>query len=138
MIYFIDTEFIEGFYKPLFGKQRHFIDLISIGIVCEDGRKYYAISKEYNYNDADNWVKENVIMSMYQQTVSGDQRNKHSVENFHKFYGKENSQIKQDILNFTNSWRDVHFWRASKDAPKFYGYYSDYDWVVFCSLFGRM
>jgi hypothetical protein len=24
------------------------------------------------------------------------------------------------------------------DNPEFYGYYSDYDWVLFCSLFGRM
>ena len=22
--------------------------------------------------------------------------------------------------------------------PEFYGYYADYDWVLFCSLFGRM
>ena len=48
MKYFIDCEFIEGFHKPLFGKRRHFIDLISIGIVCEDGREYYAISKEFD------------------------------------------------------------------------------------------
>lgn len=32
MKYFLDTEFIEGFHKPLFGKRRHFIDLISIAI----------------------------------------------------------------------------------------------------------
>ena len=35
MKYFFDTEFIEGFHKPLFGKRRHHIDLISIGIVDE-------------------------------------------------------------------------------------------------------
>ena len=51
MKYFLDTEFIEGFHKPLFGKRRHFIDLISIGIVCEDGRTYSAISNEYKYKD---------------------------------------------------------------------------------------
>ena len=56
MKYFIDTEFIEGFHKPLFGKRRHFIDLISIGIVAEDGREYYAISNGYRYKDADKWV----------------------------------------------------------------------------------
>lgn len=41
MKYFLDTEFHEGFNKPLFGKNRHFIDLISIGIVSSDNRKYY-------------------------------------------------------------------------------------------------
>lgn len=65
MNYYFDCEFIEGFHKPLFGKRRHHIDLISIGIVCEDGRRYYAISKEYNFNDASDWVKENVIIQIY-------------------------------------------------------------------------
>lgn len=48
MKYFIDTEFIEDFHKPWFGKRRHYIDLISIGIVAEDGREYYAISNEFD------------------------------------------------------------------------------------------
>jgi len=67
MKYFIDTEFIEGFKKPLFGKSRHFIDLISIGIKCEDGREYYAVSNEFNSNDADQWVKDNVISKLYDE-----------------------------------------------------------------------
>lgn len=39
MRYFYDTEFIED---------GHTIDLISIGVVAEDGRSYYAISKAFN------------------------------------------------------------------------------------------
>lgn len=45
MKYYIDTEFIEGFYEDRAGKERHSIDLISIGIVCENGRMYSAISR---------------------------------------------------------------------------------------------
>jgi hypothetical protein len=54
MKYFIDTEFLEGTQKEsfpisLFRKQTPpTIDLISIGIVAEDGREYYAISKDFN------------------------------------------------------------------------------------------
>lgn len=50
--YFMDTEFIE---------YPNTIDLISIGIVCEDGREYYAISNEFDESKADKWVKENVL-----------------------------------------------------------------------------
>lgn len=138
MKYFLDTEFIEGFHKPLFGKKRHFIDLISIGIVAEDGREYYAISKEYNYHDANDWVKENVIAPLYLKTVHGDARNHFSVENFHKHYGFSHKRILADLLVFFKCWRDIHFWRAGKDVPEVYGYFADYDWVLFCSLFGRM
>lgn len=146
MKYFFDTEFIEGFRKPLFGKRSHFIDLISIGIVAENGKKFYQISCEYNYNDADDWVKENVILPLYLQTVSGDARNRFTVENFHKFYGLTNKQKADAVKEFVyqtsgiNNHDTIENWDEvkSKFPLEFYAYYADYDWVVFCSLFGRM
>jgi hypothetical protein len=138
MKYFLDTEFIESFHKPLFGKRRHFIDLISIGVVAEDGREYYAISNEYSYNDADNWVRENVITPIYVETVHGDNRNKYNAANFNRTYGRPNDLIAKELLEFFRCWRDQHFFRVSGDIPEIYGYYADYDWVLLCSLFGRM
>jgi len=137
MKYFIDFEFIEGFKKPFFGKQRHFIDMISVGIYREDGKSYHCLSSEYRYKDANEWVKENVILPIYKQGVHGDQRNHCSAENFHKHFGKPVEQIKLEILEFFGCWRDQHFWRAA-EGIEVYGYYSDYDWVLLCSLFGRM
>lgn len=136
MKYFIDTEFIEGFHKPLFGKKRHFIDLISIGIVCEDGREYYAISNEYNPKDADEWVKKNVILPLYQNSLSGDIKNRLTPKNFHKHIGKSNKQISEEIKEFVDLQRITASYKG-EDA-EFYAYYADYDWVLFCSLFGRM
>lgn len=181
MKYFIDTEFIEGFHKPLFGRKRHFIDLISIGIVAEDGRKYFAISNEYKFKDADKWVQDNVIIPMYESQVNGDQRNKYNAENFHLWLGITTSQIAKEIIEFINPkiqdlidtftrhdiWHiefypkefdyirkhntkipDAYYKSGSGgyiknraliyNQPEFYGYYADYDWVLFCSLFGRM
>lgn len=138
MKYFIDTEFIEGFHKPLFGKKRHFIDLISIGIVCEDGREYYAISNEFDSKDADKWVNENVISKL-------ESKYKNFETGRFDFLGgeiigevelwKSNKQIAEDIIHFVND-----FGEESKSYlhPEFYAYYADYDWVLFCSLFGRM
>jgi len=133
MKYFFDTEFIEGFHKPLFGKNRHFIDLISIGIVAEDGRKYYAISNEYDYNDCSPWVKENVILPMF-ESLNAVQQQCSDVENFHKVpgIGKSLEQIKLDIKAFTICDMD------GDSKSEFYAYYADYDWVLFCSLFGTM
>lgn len=128
MKYFLDTEFIEGFHKPIFGKRRHFIDLISIGIVSEDNRGFYFISSEYNYNDADAWVKDNVIIPMYKKAVNGDNRNRYSSDNFHKTFGQPVSYIRANILAWIGNDKDISF----------YGYYSDYDWVLLCSIFGRM
>jgi len=150
MKYFLDTEFIEGFHKPLFGKKRHFIDLISIGIVCEDGREYYAISEEYRFKDADKWVQDNVIAPAYRQALSGDIKNRYSPENFNKHFGKSNAQIRQEIIEFICPYETASEYAGvgsidsglegflQANPPEFYAYFADYDWVLFCSLFGRM
>jgi hypothetical protein len=152
MKYYLDTEFIEGFHKPLFGKKRHFIDLISIGIVAEDGKEIYLISNDYNYNDADDWVKENVILPLYLETVHGDARNVFDIHNFHKHYGISNKRICAEIMKFiwADTWdewigpsdeffeRGIKYGWNTESSIEFYAYFADYDWVVFCSLFGRM
>jgi hypothetical protein len=57
-------------------------------------------------------------------------------------YGKSNKQIAEEIKEFTgypNYYPKNSVMRNTKTTkPEFYGYYSDYDWVVFCWLFGRM
>lgn len=105
MKYFIDTEFIEsGPSKP--------IQLISIGIVCEDGRDFYAVSNHFNPDDASQWVKDNVLA----QLSTADMRDALSL-----------FVIGHLIREFVGD-----------DKPEFIGYYADYDWVVFCQIFGTM
>ena len=89
MNYFIDTEFLEGTQKRMFGETKPTIDLISIGIVCEDGREYYAISKDFNLKEAwnrydwkqkkvsdgipgaykDYWIRDNVLKPIYDELI---------------------------------------------------------------------
>ena len=157
MNYYLDTEFIESWKKPIkwlptignFNKPYHSIQLISIGIVCEDGRTYYAISKEYNYDDASDWVKKNVILPMYQELTPAHKQFS-GENNFHKYEGKTNRQIAKEILQFVAPY---HFLSVKyktgnvvlnqetylKQFPaKFFAFFADYDWVLFCSLFGSM
>lgn len=146
MKYFLDTEFIEGFHIAGGGfftqsRKRHHIDLISIAVVCEDGREYYEISSEYNYEEADDWVKENVILPLYIKTVHGDQRNHCDASNFHKHFGKPLNTIKQELMAFFKyvpAPGGLPKWNGFDVNIQVYAYFADYDWVLFCSLFGRM
>jgi hypothetical protein len=55
MNYYLDTEFIEGQqFTPFRNTYKNLptIDLISIGIVSQDGREYYAVSKDFNLKEA--------------------------------------------------------------------------------------
>lgn len=106
MRYFLDTEFIEsGHSRP--------IELISIGIVCEDGREFYAISSEFCPSHASDWVKVNVL----------DKLESHADQPREYLW-----MIAKRLLDFV----------APDSKPEFWGYYADYDWVVFCQMFGTM
>lgn len=50
--YFYDCEFIED------GRT---IDLVSIGMVCDDGREFYAVSTEFDPARAGPWVRKHVL-----------------------------------------------------------------------------
>ena len=53
--YFYDTEFIED------GQT---IELVSIGIVGENGSEYYAVSTDFDPSKANSWVKDNVLAKL--------------------------------------------------------------------------
>jgi hypothetical protein len=179
MKYFIDTEFLEGTQKTWFGKQtKPTIDLISIGIVAEDNREYYAISKEFNLKEAWNrydlkelgyainmygdkyivkhyWLKENVLLPIFKElgrldvhdTLPNYAFTYNSIKRLINKYGKSNKQIAEEIKNFCTVNENNDRGIVEQISPKipdidrtisFYGYYADYDWVVFCWLFGKM
>ena len=103
MRYYLDTEFIE---RP------GFLQLISIGIVAQDGREFYAVSNEWQRKDCNDWVADNVLPYL---GIDFSRWESHDT-------------IAQLILSFIGD-----------DAnPEFWAYYADYDWVVFCWLFGTM
>lgn len=103
MRYFLDTEFIEsGPGKP--------IQLVSIGIVSEDGRLFYRISGEFKAIDASKWVQDNVLNKLEMDLPRCTLK-----------------KIADDLREFVGDGK-----------PEFWGYYADYDWVVFCQIFGAM
>lgn len=105
---FFDTEFIED------GKT---IEMLSIGLVREDGETYYAESVEAIpfWEIADFWVKQNVIAHLKSNNSSD------FVPEL-----KKRSRIAKEIVEFVGK------------EPEFWAYYADYDWVVLCQLYGRM
>lgn len=100
MKFWFDTEFIED------GRT---IDLISIGIVAEDDREFYAESSDCDLSKAGEWVKENVLPQLvYRDRASGQRLTRRA--------------IAAEILEFVGS------------KPEFWAYYSAYDWVALCQL----
>ncbi len=115
------------------------IILISIGIVDERGREYYAVNTEADISEASAWIKENVLEKMPEYNKSyGDLRGyKYGEEYVHPTLGKP--QGKKTIADIR---KELLFWCGQQnnvpEECEFWGYYADYDWVVFCWLFGSM
>lgn len=108
MRFWFDTEFIED------GRT---IDLLSIGIVAEDGREFYAENNEADLSRGSGWVQHNVIVHL-------DWLN----------HGKTRTEIRDAVLQFVSEYPIT----TGPTKPEFWAYYADYDWVALCQLFGTM
>lgn len=102
---FFDTEFIED---------GNTIDLISIGLVREDGLEYYAESSEYSKNKASPWVQENVLKLLHGPVKSRAQISKEIIEfvgpdpEFWAYYGSYDwvalLQLYGSLINRPQNW----------------------------------
>ncbi|WP_428743140.1 hypothetical protein [Tenacibaculum sp.] len=137
----------------------YYSNKIAKGSYC---RQYYAICKEFDLKAAWNneWLRENVVKNLFWQNehplyIEGKQYDftYRNFKNLINKYGKTKKQIAEEILDFVNTNGIlVHKSNGSKEQnnivfqdiiekygkPEFYAYYADYDWVLFCWLFGRM
>lgn len=129
MKYFFDCEFIE---RANTRSAPATIQLISIGMVDEDGNTFYAENTDFDPLLLNDWVTKNVVPSL-------------------RWWGKS-STSDRFVANTANehAW-DTEVWGSPQKIanelltfappplePEFWGWYSAYDWVVFCWLFGTM
>jgi hypothetical protein len=125
--YFYDTEFLED------GKT---IELISIGIVAEDGRELYLVNRDAPWRriKKHEWLMANVVPKLPQP--HGDWRNhmpKAWPIDFHNGAVKDRMTISAKVEFFLFDYDhggapDVELWAD----------YGAYDHVVLCQLFGPM
>ncbi len=136
MKYFLDTEFHEYAKRGI-----NTIELISIGIVAEDGRELYLVNTDFDLRAAyqNEWLRENVVEPIV-HSVDDDFEDTDQKIKFLRDagqFGYFQRQIQSIGFNRTHIKRKILEF-IGNDKPEFYGYYCDYDWVVFCWLFGRM
>jgi hypothetical protein len=105
---FVDTEFYED------GTT---IDMISLGAVRSDGSEFYAVNRDAKLDRVSDWVRQFVLPKL---PLYGDQA------------WKTRDQIAKDFSAFMKGSG------AEPSVSEVWGYYSDYDWVVICQMYGSM
>ena len=113
-IYF-DTEFT-GLHKDT--------TLISIGMITEDGRKFYAEFDDYDKTQVNDWIQENVIDNLlYDNNMKVWKIDIDKNDTF--VYGSKND-IKDALID----------WLSSYDKVQFVSDVCHYDFVLLIDIFG--
>ncbi|MBV7301312.1 polyadenylate-specific 3'-exoribonuclease AS [Corynebacterium sp. TAE3-ERU2] len=105
MRFFYDTEFIED------GTT---IELVSIGIVAEDGREYYAVSSEFDPRSANDWVRAHVLDKLPER---GSRE------------WKTRATIRREVFEFLTH---------DGTRPELWAWVGAYDHIVLAQLWGDM
>jgi len=101
---------VRWFFDTEFDDDGRTIDLISIALVSEQGVAYQAcLSDGWSPTHCSEWVKENVLPHL---PPAGER--------------KSRRQVAEEIRDLVG------------EAPEFWAYHADYDWVALCQLYGRM
>lgn len=108
---FFDTEFT--------GLQQN-TTLISIGLVSDCGKTFYAELDDYDNSQVDKWIKDNVINNL----ILVD--NKNSRDLISVKIKTNMSGLKNELTKWFKQFGEIEMW---SDCLA-------YDWVLFCKIFG--
>lgn len=119
--YYLDTEFIDD------GKT---IEMISIGLVSDDGRELYFVSSEFDKSRCDEWLQTNVLNQLPKCTCPGAGTLDHLGHWDPNCKWRPRKAIADAIREFIRE--------EPKEQIEIWAYYASSDWVVFYQLFGKM
>jgi DNA polymerase III epsilon subunit-like protein len=101
--------------------------LISIGLVSECGKSFYAEFNDFNKVQCDTWIKENVIskLSMYSGHNKGYEVDS-EMPKIVKICG-DTEAIKRFLETWLSQFESIEMWSDCLS----------YDWVLFCQIWGH-
>ena len=118
MRYFLDCEFIER-------GSKHPVELVSIAVVADNGREFYAVSTEFRARHASEWVKANVLPLLPERKPIpppwGSPRQWDEAARWMK-----RAAIRDGLLAFV----------GGDPAPEFWGWCCGFDYVLVSQLVG--
>lgn len=112
------------FFDTEFTGLRQDTTLISIGLVSECGKTFYAELTDYNDAQVDEWIREHVIDNLI--------LNDYDVDKHYEPYS-ENVRIRGDARVVENA---LGHWLGQFERVEMWSDCLSYDWVLFCQIWG--
>lgn len=128
--------------------------LISLGIVAEDGRKFYAEFVDFDVSQCDDWIKKNVISNLFLPELLADstiiervdewKKNGYEIENlpvisaFGLIYSTAITEDNTMKVMGDKKWiaKKLKSWLSEFDSVQFVSDVCHYDFVLLIDLFG--
>lgn len=114
--------------------------LISIGIISEDGRTFYAELNDYDKSQVDDWLQENVIDNLLMKEPADNEQEEYcatrSRDNAYgnDLYASYSVELRGDMQEVA---KELNVWVSQFDDIKIWSDCLAYDWVLFNHLFGH-
>lgn len=126
MKYFYDTEFLED------GEG---IGLISVGIVAEDGREYYAVNQDFPLVEVlvSEWLTQNVVPSLPIRISHRDIEGRPNQLDWDQTHPDFEAVKRHKVIA-----EEVRGFLLAAGTPELWADYGAYDHVVLCWLWGSM
>lgn len=126
---FFDTEFT-GLHKNT--------TLISIGLVSECGKTFYCELNDYDKNQIDDWLQQNVINTLLMVEPQNGEKEYYSAvrsQDNHSFdfYKSYSVQFRSNIFGLRTR---LEQWLEQFNEVEIWSDCLSYDWVLFNSIFG--
>lgn len=99
--------------------------LISIGLVSEDWKKFYAEFTDYDPSQVDDWIRQNVLANILPEITSATEPMSHG-PNQDRYVVGDKAYVANDLREWFTQFEYVEIW---SDVLA-------YDWMLFCNLFG--
>lgn len=113
---FFDTEFT-GLHQNT--------TLISIGLISECGKTFYAELTDYDKSQIDIWLQKNVIENLLLRTYNIDEDYKPYDNNV--IIKGDKVLVQKSLSHWLHQFKEIEVWSDCLS----------YDWVLFCQLFGH-
>lgn len=113
--------------------------IISLGIVSECGKTFYAEFSDYDKNQINEWLQKNVINNLIMSEP---------LEGEHEYYSAKRVNDGTDVKDLYDSYsvqlrgnievikKELQRWLGQFKEVEFWGDCLSYDWVLFCEIFG--
>lgn len=127
MNYFIDCEFLlrtrdVTFLGIKLFRRKNVVQVMSVGIVCDDGREYHAVCSDFNLREAWGRPRErlNVLRPLWRDLPNQEKFSYTGIKRIISKYGKSMKQINEEVKEFINFNGDgvVNLFYTSKEMMR--------------------